>query len=84
MRERVEDLGRLAVLLDNLLEHKLFDESNLPRRCKDCHEWWEAMSEDKRDDALHSIIYGIDDVKDKICEAISIARGQDYLNDPHA
>lgn len=82
MRERVEDLGRLSVMLHNLLDHSLFDESNLPRRCKDCHEWWEAMSKEKRGDALHAMIYGISDVQDKIGEALYIAEGYDRLNQP--
>lgn len=82
MRERVEDLGRLSVILHNLLDHALFDEANLPRRCKDWPEWWEAMSEENKHDWIHETIYRLEDVQEKILIAKEIANGQDLLNEP--
>jgi len=81
MRQRVEDLGRLAVLIQNLLDHQLFDEGSLPRRPKDYWEWFTSLSEDKQVDVLHSWAYGIDNLKEKLYEMLSIAEGTDVLNE---
>lgn len=82
MRHRLEDLGRLAVLIDNLLEHKLFNDPNLrPDRPKDYREWFESKTKDQKDDILRAWAYGIESVRDKILDLWSIARGTDPLND---
>lgn len=81
MRQRVEDLGRLAVMIRNLLDHQLFDESHLPRRPKDYWEWFNEQSEDRKDEILRSLIYGIDDLKDKLYDMLDIAEGTDLLNE---
>lgn len=81
MRERVEDLGRLAVMLRNLLDHRLFEEDFAPRRSKDYSEWFSQLSEDKKDDILHEWVYGLDTVKEKISEMLDIAEGTDPLNE---
>lgn len=81
MRHRIEDLGRLSVLLNTLLDHQLFDESRLPRRNKDYDEWWAAKTEDQKDDALREFIYGIDDVRERLLEMLLIANGQDECNE---
>ena len=52
MRQRIEDLGRLAVLLKHLLDHQLFNKEFLPGRPKDYDEWFERLSEDKKDEVL--------------------------------
>lgn len=80
MRQRVEDLGRLAVMLHNLLDHKLFDEDHLPSRPKDYWEWFSELSDDRKDEILRSWVYGIDDIKNNIYEMLSIAEGTDLLN----
>lgn len=81
MRQRVEDLGRLAILLRNLLDHKLFDDEFKPARSKDYFEWFAHLSEDQRDDVLRNWIYGIEDLSDKVHEMLSIAEGTDTLNE---
>jgi hypothetical protein len=81
MRQRVEDLGRLAVLLRNLLDHQLFDENLLPRRPKDYLDWFNELSDDRKDEVLRSWVYGIDNLKDKLYEMLSIAEGTDLLNE---
>jgi len=81
MRERIEDLGRLAVLLRNLLDHRIFESDFVPGRRKDYGEWFAQLSEDKKDDVLHEWVYGIDDIKDKLYEMLDIAEGTDPLNE---
>lgn len=80
-RHRIEDLGRLAVLIRNLLGHSLFDEGSLPRRSKDYWEWFEHLSEDKKEDILHAWVYGIRDINEKLYDMLSIAEGTDSLNE---
>lgn len=81
MRQRVEDLGRLAVLLEHLLDHQLFNEEFLPHRPKDYDEWFEQLSEDKKDEVLRSWVYGIENLKDQLYEMLAIAKGIDSLNE---
>lgn len=83
MRERIEDLGRIAAMLDRVLkEFELFKECNRPRRCKDYGEWWESLSPDHQDEALHTLVYGIQSVEEELYDILSIAEGTDILNTP--
>ncbi|HUC95511.1 MAG TPA: hypothetical protein VMR76_00955 [Candidatus Saccharimonadia bacterium] len=81
MRHRLEDLGRLAVLIRNLLDNQLFDENFLPRRPKDYWEWFNELSDDKKDEVLRSWVYGIDNLKDKLYDMLGIAEGTGPLNE---
>lgn len=82
VRHRVEDLGRIAVMLKNLTqEHPLFDEAKRPWRPKDVHEWWETLSPEHRDDMLHHWGYAIEGLQFALYDILSIAEGTDYLND---
>lgn len=78
MRERVEDLGRIAALMRAILDMPLFEERHY--RKKDFLEHLEALTEDKREELLHDIPYQVDDVKDKLYEILEIAEGMDLLN----
>lgn len=78
MRQRVEDLGRLAVILDDILDMDLFAERSF--RNKDYLDHLASLSEQNRDDVLHAIPYKIDEVKEKLYEALEIAKGLDELN----
>jgi hypothetical protein len=78
MRQRVEDLGRIAVLTKNLLDHDLFEDRHV--RNKDYVDWFSEQSEEKRDDIIHNMVYRIDDARDKIYEMLEIAEGTDPLN----
>ncbi|MBS0654701.1 MAG: hypothetical protein JSR46_02895 [Verrucomicrobia bacterium] len=82
MRHRLEDLGRLAVMIDNLLEHKLFEDYDLrPGRPKDYGEWFASKTEDQKDDIIHAWVYGLESIRDKLYDMLSIAQGTDLLND---
>lgn len=77
-RERVEDLGRLLVLLDNLAEHQVFD--NIPMGAKRFQEWFFSRSEQEKGDIIHSIGYGLQSLKEGILGCWEIAVGDDDLN----
>lgn len=76
-RERLEDLGRIRVLLENMCEMDIFDLHYQFGRNKDFPEWFEEQSDERKDDILHKLIYGISDIEEKLCECILIARGHD-------
>ena len=78
MRNRLEDLGRLAVMLDNLRNHELFDDR--PCRNKDFIGWLDEKSEENREEYLYKLPYNIDDVQEKIYECLNIAEARDSLN----
>lgn len=80
MRERVEDLGRLSVLLDNILEKEIFSSINC--RPKDFAEVFYGKDRETQEDLLRTFAYGISDVESEICECRVIALGQDDLNEP--
>lgn len=79
MRQRIEDLGRLAVMLKNLLDNELFEQRDV--RNKDYCTWFNDQTEERRDDIIHGMVYKIDSAKDKIYDMISIAEGSDCLNE---
>jgi hypothetical protein len=77
-RERLEDLGVLLEKLQSLMDHELFEIfDKLGCRRKDFIEHIDALPEEKRDDILHSIAYGIDSVQSLIGDCWAIARGED-------
>ena len=81
MRQRIEDLGRIAVMLDNLLEHDFFEKfKNLQVRPKDFLDWFDVQDQDFKDTFIHSIGYTCESLSSAIYEIREIARGEDVLN----
>ncbi len=80
MRERVEDLGRISVMIDVLLDAETWDLYG--GRNKDFVEYFSGLEEERRDDLLHNLIYGLSNIKDKLYEIANIADGRDSLNEP--
>jgi len=78
MRNRLEDLGRILVLLENALNLDIFDEFEC--RNKDFVEWVEELTEEKREKILHPIPYQIQEIQEKLYEMREIASGLDRLN----
>ncbi len=78
MRERVEDLGRISVLIKSLLEAEIFD--LYQGRNKDFLDYFAELPNEKKDDLLHKWIYGLDELKDKLNAMSDIADGCDMLN----
>lgn len=76
MRERLEDLGRIAVKIENLLEVDLFDEDIRPIRPKDVFSWFSSLDEEGKDKALRRWAYGVEDVSNALYEILAIANGE--------
>ena len=74
MKERIEDLGRIAVMLDNVITSEVFDIYSYGR-CKDYDMWWESLSDEKKDDALRAFVYGLSDLREKLYEILEVANG---------
>lgn len=68
-------------MIRNLLDHKLFDVEVVPCRRKDYWEWFEHLSEDKRDEVLRSWVYGIKGIQEQLYEMLEIAEERDRLNE---
>jgi hypothetical protein len=80
MRQRVEDLGRISVLLDQVLELNIFE--LYEGRLKDFPDFFEELDEEKKEELLRKLIYGLDNIKDHVYKIKEIAEGQDRLNEP--
>lgn len=78
-RERVEDLGRLAVMIKDLLDHEAFGKA--PWRPKDVCQWFEDQTEENRQATLRLWAYGFEAIKFKLYDLLSIAEGTDPLNE---
>ena len=76
MRHRIEDLGRLAILLDSICEDHFFDE---PVRPKDYVEWFDKRTPEVKADILWQLAHGRQRIKEALAECVLIARGQDDL-----
>lgn len=81
MRQRIEDLGRLAVLIKNLLDHQVFNKEARTNRPKYYFEWFSKLSEREKEEVIYAWAYGIEDLKDKLFNMLSIAEGTDHLNE---
>lgn len=79
VRQRIEDLGRIAVLISKLLEEPLFEDR--PFRNKEFLDWLSEQPEEKRDDFLHGIPYKIDYMQEQLYQILEIAEGRDILNE---
>jgi len=78
-RVRTEDLGRLAVLADNLLDHEIFTENRSIIK-DDIISWFMKKDQEEKEAFLVGIASGIDRIEDALLEMREIARGEDDLN----
>ena len=82
MRQRIEDLGRLAVLLKDILDKNgLFEMiDNSPKRWL---EKFEVLPIHHQEDILHEIAYAIESLEGRLYECLAIAEATDTLNSYH-
>ena len=77
-RDRLEDLGRLTVMIDNIMEHEIFSEERM--MAKDFPDWFCSQCPQKREEILNRFACGIQDVENQLQKALEIAKGIDKLN----
>lgn len=78
-RERIEDIGKMEEKLSNLMDHELFSviASFGCRRSKDFAEHFNTLDEEKSEELLYQIAYGLEKVYSEICDLWGIAVGED-------
>lgn len=74
MRDRLEDMGRIMVLLDQLLDHQCWDNLNELRS-------FNVHSNDVKEDILTSLSFSFESLKEDIGKCLEIAKAEDYLNE---
>lgn len=79
MRQRIEDLGRIYVMIHDLLDLDVLEEHHC--RKKDYYEWFLTQTDEQRCDIIDKFVYGLENLKFKLYDILSIAGGQDILND---
>jgi len=77
-RNRVEDLGRLAVIIENVLAHDIFEEEVIISSKFDC--WFETLSMEERKTAFDRLKAAILEIEIELDIALDIAKGIDELN----
>lgn len=77
-RNRLEDLGRLSVIIDNILDHEIFREERM--MAHDFEKWFESQTVEKRQAYLDRIAKAIPEIEGTLEEALKIAKGIDALN----
>jgi hypothetical protein len=75
MKNRLEDLGRIRVLIENILEDDIWNLYG--QRTKDFESWFKAQSSDEQGDLIHKIAYSISSYDTKLYEILAIAKGSD-------
>ena len=78
-RERIEDLGRISVMIRSLILE--IEELDKPMRPKDSIEWFSSKNEEQQEDIIHKWCYASEDNLNKLYDILSIAEGTDELND---
>ena len=83
MRQRLEDLGRIAVYIDKILELDIWEvKDNVACRNKDFEDYFYKLDEERQRDILSSFVYGLEEIKEKIYNCREIAYGEDPYNEP--
>lgn len=79
MRKRIEDLGRIAALMDAVLDLEIWD--LYVGRNKDFVDHMDSLESDRRGDMMHKFIYGLSELRDELVKISEIADGRDSLNE---
>ncbi len=77
-RDRLEDLGRLAVIIENILDHEIFREERM--RAEQFSVWFENLSDEKQQHIINRIAFAIPQIEISLEMALEIAKGTDTLN----
>lgn len=75
-RQRIEDLGKLAIMLRVLFEDELFSLAS-PGRKKDYPDLFLTLSKDEKHDIITKVVYGLENIHFLLADCLSIADGDD-------
>lgn len=75
--ERVEDIGRICEMVNKTYEDELFNLIPSEVRCKDSVDWFDSLTEEKKDDFINSIAYGLSRIQEQLAEIHCLARWGD-------
>ena len=78
-RHRIEDLGRISVMIRSLINE--IKDLDKPLRPKDGIEWFSLKNEEQQEDIIHKWCYANEDNLNKLYDILAIAEGRDELND---
>jgi len=73
MRDRLEDLGYIYAVLQDLLDHDIWDTPW--HRPKDAAEVWSILSPDQQQDKIHDLAYNLQYIHEKLSALYLIAKG---------
>ena len=76
-KERIEDLGRIAELIRQVLNHDMWDIKDTFSRDKDFGELFQALPQDKQYDKLHELAYNMSSLRDLLYDVKEIADGDE-------
>lgn len=76
-KERIEDLGRVAELIRQALNHDMWDIKDTFFRDKDFAELFQASPQEKQYDRLHKLAYDMSSLRDILYDVQMIADGEE-------
>lgn len=76
-KERIEDIGRIAELLRQVLNHEMWDIKDTFSRDKDFAERFQLLSHDKQHEKLHDLAYNMSTLRDILYDIKMIADGDE-------
>lgn len=79
-RSRLEDIGRLCQMIKEASDSDVFNWLE-GMRSKDACDWFEKQTPEKKDDIIHKMAYGLEDLQSKLNEAYCLARWGDDLDE---
>ena len=79
-RNRLEDLGRIYVLSEQLSKHPIFAHDNIWMPPKHSCDKFDELSEEEQERLIHEMAYALDHLHEKILDIMLIASARDDLN----
>jgi hypothetical protein len=76
-KERIEDIGRIAELLRQALNHDMWDIKDVFNRDKDFAELFMKLDKEKQHDKLHNLAYNMSSLRDILYDVQIIADGEE-------
>ena len=78
MRHRLEDLGRISVMIRSLIDE--LEDLDKPRRAKDSQDWFASKTDEQKAEIIRNWCYASENHMNELYEILQIAEGRDELN----